>query len=34
MMKIILNRCYDKSKYTEGIIGDLGLFRSLKNLRT
>ena len=31
-MKIILNRCYDKSKYTEDIIGDFGLISFTKEL--
>ena len=29
-MKIILNRCYDKSKYTEDIIGDFGFISFTK----
>ena len=33
-MKVIINRYYDESKYTEDIIGDFGLFHSLKNLHT
>ena len=31
-MKIILNRCYDKSKYTEDIIGDFGFISFTKEL--
>ena len=30
-MNIILNRCYDKSKYTKDIIGDFGFISFTKN---
>ena len=29
-MKVIINRCYDESKYTEDIIGDFGFISFTK----
>ena len=29
-MKVILDRCYDKSKYTEDVIGDFGFISFTK----
>ena len=32
-MQIILNRCYDKSKYTEDMIGDFGFTSFTKTFK-
>ena len=31
-MKVILSKCYDKSKYTEDIIGDFGFISFTKKI--